>query len=141
MRAGAPRACDTVLHAYGARPPTAAAASRGYVAEFPAKTRLARDLRSAPRSRWPSSHKGGTMTSRNTKRTVVIAVLIAGLVAGLATPAAAADITALVAASQFSSGLFIALVSATGPSTLVDAQLVVNNTTPIVPASVESYLL
>ena len=81
------------------------------------------------------------MTSRNTKCAVVIAVLIAGLVAGLATPVAAADITAVVAASQFSSGLFIALVSATGPSMLVDAQLVVNNTTPIVPASVESYSL
>jgi hypothetical protein len=67
---------------------------------------------------------------------------VAVLLGGIATPAAAADVTVgAVAASQFDSGLFIALVTATGVTTLIDAQLVVNNTTPIVPAAVESYAL
>ena len=74
----------------------------------------------------------------------MLAVLLLTLCSvSLVMPASAAQLTApavsVVAASQFDSGLFVALVTAYGPVDIIDAQLVVNNTTPIVPASVESY--
>lgn len=76
-------------------------------------------------------------------RRILAALLLTLCSVSLATPASAAQLTApvvsAVAASQFDSGLFVALVTAYGPVDIVDAQLVVNNTTPIVPVSVESY--
>ena len=79
------------------------------------------------------------MRSR-TKRGVIVAVLLV-LLAGLVAPAFAADVNVVsVAASQFDSGFFIALVTATSANALVDAQLVVNST-PVTGATVEAYAI
>ncbi|HEY2993877.1 MAG TPA: hypothetical protein VGM22_13750 [Methylomirabilota bacterium] len=75
-----------------------------------------------------------------TKRGVIVAVLVV-LLAGLVAPAVAADVNVVsVAASQFDSGFFIALVTATSANALVDAQLVVNST-PVTGATVEAYAI
>jgi hypothetical protein len=73
------------------------------------------------------------------KRAVLIAIVFTAVLGGFAGQASAAGVTVdVVAATQFDSGLFIALVTAHGANDLIDAQLVVNST-PIVPASVTEY--
>jgi hypothetical protein len=73
------------------------------------------------------------------KRSTLLAVLVTAVVVAFAAPAWATDLTVdVVAASQFDSGLFIALVSAHGPNPIIDAQLVVNSTA-VVPDKVEDY--
>ena len=78
-------------------------------------------------------------------RAQLVALVVTLCIAVLATPAVAVSptltgpVVTVVAASQFDSGLFVALVTAYGPADIIDAQLVVNNTTPVVPAKVESY--
>jgi hypothetical protein len=72
---------------------------------------------------------------------VVIVAMVAVLVGGLVTPALAADVNVVsVAASQFDSGFFIAVVTATSANPLIDAQLVVNST-PVAGATVEAYAI
>ena len=73
------------------------------------------------------------------KKSMLLAVLVAAVLVAFAAPAGATDLTVdIVAASQFDSGLFIAIVGAHGPNPIIDAQLVVNNTA-LVPDKVEDY--
>ena len=69
----------------------------------------------------------------------VIAALLVVLIVGFVAPAIAAEVK-VVAASQFDSGFFIALVTATSATQLIDAQLVVNNT-PVTGAKVEAFAI
>ena len=73
------------------------------------------------------------------KKSTLLAVLVTAVLVAVAAPAWATDLTVdVVAASQFDSGLFIAIVGAHGPNPIIDAQLVVNSTV-LVPDKVEDY--
>jgi hypothetical protein len=75
------------------------------------------------------------------RKGVVIVAMLVVLIAGFVAPATAADVNVVsLAASQFDSGFFIALVTATSATQLIDAQLVVNST-PVSGATVEAFAI
>lgn len=76
------------------------------------------------------------------KFALLVAVVLTAALTAFATPVAAGGrpITLIdqVVASQFDTGVFVALVAASGPADIIDAQIAVNGVA-VVPDKVESY--